>query len=202
MSGIDDVWQYWLEPKPRTPEEAQAWGKKWFGGGAEQDREIRERFGALVEQARAGQLDNWTATTRGRLALIILIDQFSRNIYRGQPEAFSKDSVALELARQGFESGAFAELDPVESLFAYLPFTHAEDLDCQRRAVAYAVESALKAPAELRGMMQGGVDFARKHIDVIARFGRFPHRNVALGRTSTPEEQTYLEYLKSFGQWL
>lgn len=202
MSGIDDVWQYWLEPKPRTPEEAQQWGKKWFGGGAEQDREIRERFGALVEQARAGQLDDWAATTRGRLALIILIDQFSRNIYRGQGEAFAKDHVALELARQGFDSGAFAELDTVERLFAYLPFVHAEDLECQRRAVHYAIESALKAPPELRSMMESAVDFARKHIDVVARFGRFPHRNPALARTSTSEEQTYLEYLKSFGQWL
>jgi uncharacterized protein (DUF924 family) len=202
MSGIDEVLQYWLEPKPRTAEEAQACGRRWFAGGADQDREIREKFGELVEQARAGRLDDWARTTRGRLALIVLLDQFSRNLYRNQPEAFAKDSVALELARGGLESGDFGDLDSVELLFAYLPFSHAEDLGLQRVAVAYAQKAALRAPPEWREMMMGAVDFARKHLDVIARFGRFPHRNATLGRSTTEEEQEYLDYLRSIGQWL
>jgi uncharacterized protein (DUF924 family) len=202
MSGIETVWQYWLEPKPQTPEETTARGKQWFGGGPDQDREISERFRSLVEQARSGQLVVWADSARGRLALIVLIDQFSRNIYRGSADAFSKDAVALELARDGFDSGLFRDLDSVEQLFAFLPFSHAEDLAHQRRAVAHAQQAALAAPPHWRSMMQGSVDFARKHLDVIARFGRFPHRNATLGRVTTPDEQQYLDYLRSAGQWL
>lgn len=202
MSEIERVWQFWLEPKPQTEEERKARGALWFGGGPDTDRMIREQFSTLVHRARAGELDDWAATARGRLALIILIDQFSRNVYRGSPEAFSKDSVALELARDGFECELFAGFDSIEQLFAYLPFSHAEDLQWQRRAVWHAQKAALEARPELRAMMIGSVDFARKHLDVIARFGRFPHRNTVLGRETTPDEQQYLDYLRSAGQWL
>jgi uncharacterized protein (DUF924 family) len=202
MSDIEDVLSYWLTPRPLDEVEVEARKQFWFGGGDAIDREIRERFGGLVERARGGRLDGWTATARGTLALLILLDQFSRNLHRGRPSAFLHDPVALELARSGFESGRFADLDVIERLFAALPFRHAEDVESQKRGVALAVQDALTAPAHFRELMIYSVDWARKHLDVIVRFGRFPHRNAAMGRPSTPEELEYIEYLKLAGQWL
>jgi uncharacterized protein (DUF924 family) len=202
MSDIDRVWQFWLEPKPLSEADLQVRGRLWFGGGPEVDAQIQAEFGALVERARAGELMDWAKTPRGRLALIILIDQFPRNIHRGSPEAFAKDGLALALARDGFSDGSFDGLDSIERLFALLPFSHAEDLELQRRALWHAQQAALDARPEWKGMMRGSVDFARKHLDVIARFGRFPHRNATLGRVSSGEEQQYLEYLRATGQWL
>jgi uncharacterized protein (DUF924 family) len=134
--------------------------------------------------------------------LIVLLDQFSRNLFRGSKDAFLHDETALELARTGFDGGLFAGFDALDRLFCYLPFSHAEDLDMQRRAVRLAVAAFMDAPPAWRKPLAGGVDFARKHLDVIARFGRFPHRNETLGRVSTDEEKEYLAYLKEAGQWL
>jgi uncharacterized protein (DUF924 family) len=196
------VLSFWFEPKPTTEEETRTKMRLWFMGGDAVDREIQEKFGTLVEQARSGELDAWAQTPRGALALIILIDQFSRNLYRGRAEAFSADGKALALARAGFDSGSFDTLDVIEQLFAALPFTHHEDLESQKRAVALAQRVALRAEPIYKGFLANGIDISRKHLDVIARFGRFPHRNAALGRQSTPEEQEYLEYLEFAGQWL
>jgi uncharacterized protein (DUF924 family) len=202
MVGIDDVLSYWLEPLPTTATEVEAKRKFWFEAGSEVDREIDERFRILVESARAGALDEWAETPRGALALIILIDQFSRNLYRGTPQAFSHDETALRLARQGYDAGRFESFGTLEHFFASMPFRHAEDVETQKQGVALAVRDALRAEPLLRELMIYSVDWARKHLDVIARFGRFPHRNVVLGRPSTPAELEYLEYLKAAGQWL
>jgi uncharacterized protein (DUF924 family) len=202
MSDIDAVLAFWIEPVPATEEEVAERGKLWFGGGPEVDAKIRERFGDLLEQAKRGELDAWAAEPRGRLALIILLDQFSRNVYRGKPEAFAHDAKALELARSAFDSGMYDGANVCERLFALLPFSHAEDLEAQKRAVELSVLSFLAAPPHLKKFMIAATDFARKHIDVIARFGRFPHRNATLGRTSTKQELDYLAYLKEAGQWL
>ena len=202
MSEIERVLSFWFEPKPDS---AEALGKRfgyWFSGGEATDREIREKFGSLVEQARGGELDAWAETPRGALALILLIDQFSRNLYRGRPEAFSADAKAVALTREGYDSGRFAEFDAFQHLFAGMPFSHAEDLELQKRAVAHAERTAMLATPACKGPMLGSVDFARKHLDVIARFGRFPHRNATLGRASTPAEAAYLEYSKFAGTWL
>jgi uncharacterized protein (DUF924 family) len=202
MHESEDILTYWLEPEPRTPAEAEARKDFWFTGGAAIDEEIRQRFAGLVARARAGQLDAWTETSRGTLALIILIDQFSRNLHRGTPAAFSHDPVGLALAEQGFAAGRFDELGPIERMFAAMPFRHAEDVTAQKRGVALAVTDALAGPPHLKDYLIYSVDWARKHLDVIVRFGRFPHRNAALGRASTPEELEYLAYLKHAGQWL
>jgi uncharacterized protein (DUF924 family) len=202
MSDVDLVLSFWLEPKPDTEEAVQARFKLWFIGGPDVDRQIKERFGALVERARNGDLDDWAKEPKTRLALIILLDQFSRNLYRGSKEAFAKDPKALELARSGFDDGLFTGLDSLDRMFCYLPFSHAEDLDLQRRAVRLAVASFADARPAWQKPLVGAVDFARKHLDVIARFGRFPHRNETLGRESTAEEKEYLAYLKAAGQWL
>src|SRR5882672_11086586 len=127
MNDIDSFLSYWLEPEPTNEAEVEVRKAFWFQGSADIDREIRDRFGALVDKARSGELDEWAESPRGTLALIILIDQFSRNLYRGTPAAFSCDSMALGLARRGYESGHFGELRTIEHLFAAMPFRHAED---------------------------------------------------------------------------
>jgi uncharacterized protein (DUF924 family) len=206
MSDIDAILAFWLEPKPTTVAESEAaWDKWFFKSSPELDRSITERFGALLEQARRGELDGWKATPRGTLALILLVDQFSRNVYRGRAEAFAADALGLQLAREGYASGSFDTFDLVEHLFAAMPFRHAEDLTAQRTAVDLAQRHALLAaktqPALLKSYVDS-VEWARKHYDVIARFGRFPHRNTTLGREATAEEVEYLTYLKAVGQWL
>ena len=199
---MNEVLSWWLGPPPKTPDELEAKKQLWFTGSAAVDREIGDRFGDLVVQARAGALTSWTETPRGTLALLVLLDQFSRNLYRGTPDAFSHDPVCLELARTGFDTGRFDELDAIERMFAALPFRHAEDVESQKRGVALAVEDALRTTPLHKDFLVYSVDWARKHLDVIVRFGRFPHRNKALGRTSTPEEIDYLAYLALAGQWL
>jgi uncharacterized protein (DUF924 family) len=159
-------------------------------------------FGELVERAARGELDDWAATARGRQALVILLDQFTRNLYRGSPQAFASDAKAVELAASGYDAGMFDALDTIDHMFLFLPFSHSENLEHQKRAVRQAVRSASSARPEWKKMAVNAVDFARKHLDVIARFGRFPHRNAVLGRASTPEETEYLEYLRDAGQWL
>jgi uncharacterized protein (DUF924 family) len=154
------------------------------------DREIRERFAALWEAAAGGGLRSWQSTPLAALALVLVLDQFPRNLFRGTARAFASDALALEAARTMVDRRFDALLRPVERVFVYLPFEHAEDLGSQRRAV------------ELFSAVEGGVldgsyaDYARRHCDVIARFGRFPHRNELLGRASTPEE---IEFLKQPG---
>jgi|RhiMethySRZTD1v2_1073278.scaffolds.fasta_scaffold06496_9 uncharacterized protein (DUF924 family) len=202
MREIEDVLAYWFLPRPTTEAEIEAKKQFWFSGGSAVDREIRERFSGLVGRACSGELEEWIATPRGTLALVILLDQFTRNAYRGTPQAFARDPIALELVRAGFDSGRFDELDAIERMFVALPFRHTEDVEAQKRGVALAVSDALTGPPLLKDFLVYSVDWARKHLDVIVRFGRFPHRNAVLGRKSTPEELEYLEYLKFAGQWL
>jgi uncharacterized protein (DUF924 family) len=206
MNDIDTILEFWLEPKPTTlPESEAAWQKWFFQSSPELDRTISERFGNLIAQARRRELDDWKSTPRGTLALIILIDQFSRNVFRGKAEAFAADALALELAREGYASGSFDGFDLTEHLFAAMPFRHAEDLAAQRMAVDLAQRHALMAATTQPPLLKSyadGVDWARRHYDVVARFGRFPHRNSTLGRDTTPEEAEYLAYLKAVGQWL
>jgi uncharacterized protein (DUF924 family) len=190
---IDQVLAYWF-----GGDHAENY-KKWFQGGPEVDAEIRASFLSVVEQARAGTLDGWGATPRGALAWLILVDQFSRNLYRNSPAAFSCDPMALAWTRKHL--AAFEQLSTAEMLFGLLPFEHAEDLDAQREGVARMTKLALRDPEGFE-RLKGAMDFARKHLDVIARFGRFPHRNETLGRTSTPEELDYLAYGKQTKQWL
>lgn len=206
MNDIDSILTFWLEPKPTTASESEAAWQKWFFQvSPELDRIISERFGRLLEQALKRDLNGWKSSPRGTLALIILIDQFSRNIHRGKPEAFGADELGLDLAREGYTSGKFDGFDLTEHLFAAMPFRHAEDLAAQRMAVdlaqRHAIMAVTKQPA-LQNAYVDNVDWARRHYDVIARFGRFPHRNATLRRETTPEEAEYLAYLKAVGRWL
>lgn len=180
----DELLDYWFGPKG-GPE----WGKLrklWFGGGPEVDEECRTRFGNLHVEADAGDLDAWRDSPEDCLALVILLDQFSRNLYRGTWKAFASDAKALALAQHAIAKGWDQQFEPVQRWFFYLPFEHAEDLRAQHRALE--LFSAL--PDDENRKI--AVDFAQKHLDVIAKFGRFPHRNEMLGRPSTPEETKYL----------
>ncbi len=198
MTRSEDVLSYWFGSgaEPPGPERMQL----WFAGGESVDRAIREQFGAEVELARAGALDDWAETPRGRLALLILIDQFSRNLYRGSAQAFSKDHEAVELALAGLANGHYSSLTASEKMFFLLPFEHAEDLALQDRGVALFEELVATSGPALQSMAQGALSFARMHRDVIARFGRFPTRNAALGRASTPEEAAHVQEAKAAGR--
>jgi uncharacterized protein (DUF924 family) len=161
----------------------EAGAGKWFNGGAEFDGECRSRFlDAHFEAARRG-LAHWQDDAEGALALLLLLDQIPRNVFRGSGHAFATDGLAREVARRAIDAGFDRQVDPALRLFFYMPFEHSEDMVDQERAV------------ELISAMgdAGYTDYANKHRDVIARFGRFPHRNAALGRVSTPEEQAWLD---------
>jgi uncharacterized protein (DUF924 family) len=164
--------------------------KAWFEKNPEFDREIRARFLALHEQAALGALDAWRASPGDCLALVIALDQFPRNLFRGDAKAFASDARALDAARHALESGYDAGMLPVERQFLYLPFEHSESLEDQWRAIA------LFGPLAPWPETSDVFPYAVRHWEIVRRFGRFPHRNGALGRASTPEE---LEFLKQPG---
>lgn len=174
ISTADSVLDWWFSPETKP---------RWFGGGEAFDVAVRERLGALCERALAGELAGWAADSRGLLALVILLDQVPRNIFRGTPRAFAGDPEALALARLAVDRGLDQGLTVDERLFLYLPFEHAEHLAEQQRSVA--LFRALGDP--------GYLDYAVRHLAVIERFGRFPHRNAVLGRASTAEELAFLQ---------
>ena len=165
---------------------------RWFDVSPDTDAGIRERFGATVEAAVRGELASWTGAPRPALALVVLLDQFSRNIWRGTARAFAQDAQALDVARQAVAAGFLGELAPIEQVFLTLPFEHAESLDAQREAVRLCREIAATAPPDWRSFLQGFLPYAEQHLELIERFGRFPHRNAVLGRVSTAEEAAYL----------
>ncbi len=199
MSSSEDVLSFWFGP---AVSDAQSLGERmrfWFRGGPEVDRQIRERFADDLERARRGELAAWAETPRGRLALIVMLDQFSRNLFRGKPEAFAQDAAAQELAVEGLERGLDATLTPHEQMFFALPLTHAEDLALQKRALEHCASWEKSIPPSQKMLADGARGEVVRHHDVIARFGRFPTRNAILGRESTPEELAYLEEVKTSG---
>lgn len=164
----------------------------WFRGGA--DAALKRRFEPLLEQAARGELDDWADSPRSRLALIIVLDQFSRSIHRGSARAFAQDPKALRLALDGIEAGHYAALGtPWQKTFFFMPLGHAEDLAHLDLAVRLADDLARQAPAPFRWWFEFSAQQARGHRDVVSRFGRQPHRNQVLGRRSTPDEAHYLD---------
>ncbi|MEJ7600540.1 MAG: DUF924 family protein [Kofleriaceae bacterium] len=191
---IDNVIEFWFGTEP-VPTQATA--RRWFVRDAAFDDQIRRKFGDLHDEAAAGGLEDWTGTARGELALLIVIDQFSRNLYRDQARAFALDARALGVASDMLLSDRARELTPHQRMVALLPYQHTEDRTVQAEGVAaYAslLEDARRGGADEETIkrMTTGLDFAKQHAAIIERFGRFPHRNVALGRSSTPEEQAFL----------
>jgi uncharacterized protein (DUF924 family) len=182
------VLEFWFG-EHSTPAFGQA-SERWFKRDEAFDALILERFGETLEAARRGECDAWQRTPLGALALVIVLDQFSRNTCRGHVDAFAGDARALEVARRLVTSGAHLDLPTAEHrAFAYLPFEHAESLPAQRESVRLFEALSRETGETGRGSY---LDYARRHAAVIERFGRFPHRNAALGRESTDEECAFL----------
>ncbi|MDP6707933.1 MAG: DUF924 family protein [Alphaproteobacteria bacterium] len=187
---MDDVIDFWFGP-PGSPERGTRRGV-WFRRDdsvdpAAFDAEIRTRFLATYEAAAEGALDHWSLSVDGSLALLLVLDQFSRNMFRDGARAFAADAKAREIARAALEKGFDREVDPVAQTFFLLPFEHSEDLADQ--------EHSLELFGRFAGTEDGdrGIEYAQRHYDIIARFGRFPHRNAALGRDSTETELAFLK---------
>ena len=180
-----DVLAFWFG-QPGEPDHLRS-RAVWFRKDAAFDDEIRRRFLPTVEAALAGDLAHWAESPRGALALLILLDQFPRNLFRGEARAFAGDTQARALAELVVTRGWNATMAAVEQAFVYLPFEHSESLADQERSLALFATLAAKSPEGA-----GFLDFARRHHEVIARFGRFPHRNALLGRLSSAEEKNYL----------
>jgi uncharacterized protein (DUF924 family) len=183
-----EVYDFWFLPAA-DPAHGQA-RDEWFRKDDAFDAMIRTRFGPVIDRALAGDFGDWDADLRGALARIVVLDQFTRNAFRGKPDAFAGDARAQAATIAMIESGRDRLLQPVERWFAYMPLEHAEDLALQERSVG--LFSALAKDTELGDIL----DYAVRHRDIIARFGRFPHRNAILGRASTAEE---IEFLKQPG---
>lgn len=188
--AIDDIHDFWFgeldDAGMSSPQQRQLWFKK----SGDTDRTCRDRFGALVADAVAGGMADWPDSDRGLVALVLLLDQFTRNIYRNTPRAFAGDARALALAQASIASGHHQRLPAIHQVFLFMPLEHCEDPEVQAECVALFEElAAVTGNSEI-------VDFtryARAHREVIARFGRFPHRNALLGRESTDAEREYLQ---------
>lgn len=175
--GTDDpevVLAFWFE---------ELGPKDWWGKDAALDARIAERFGALLARAARCELHAWRATPRGRLAEVLVLDQFSRHVHRDAPGAFASDPLALALAQEAVARGDDQALTPTERVFLYLPYMHSESRMIQARSVALYERNGLA----------DNLDFARRHKEIVDRFGRYPHRNAVLGRASTPEELAFLK---------
>jgi len=202
MHSAGDILEYWFGTGDWTPARLTERTTFWFGGdgaaaAAARDADIRARLEPLLERASRGEFASWASSPKRRLALIILFDQVPRNAYRGTAAAFAFDREALALAVEGLQLAADAALYPIERIFFYLPLEHAESLEAQDAAIAAFERLIAEAPADLRDYCAYTADYARKHRDVIAQFGRFPHRNEILNRPSTSAE---IEWLASKGE--
>jgi len=187
---IDDVLAFWFGDGALSEETM----RRWFRRDDAFDAQIRDKFDALHAQAAAGGLQDWLGTARGELALVIVLDQFSRNLYRDDPRAFAHDGRSLAIARNLWFSGRGKQLTVPQRMFALVPFQHSEDLSIQREGVAEYEKLANDPEAkDCAPMLKMSLDFAKRHLEIIERFGRFPHRNKVLGRESTPEERAFLE---------
>ena len=169
----EEVLRFWFGDEELSREE-------WWRKDEDFDREIRDRFGALYEEATSSALDTWRESAEGSLALVIVLDQFPRNMFRGDPKSYATDEKAQETAKYAVDRAFDRELSPVRRSFLYMPFMHSEDLEDQGRSVEL-----------FEGM--GTARYAVRHMEIVERFGRFPHRNAVLGRATTPEEAEFLK---------
>jgi len=198
---IDAVLSFWFREKELTAPQIDGRMDVWFGEDPIFDEEVATRFSDDVKAASDGLLDDWATDPRGRLALIILIDQFRRNIFRNTPEAFSNDKAALKLCVEGAMENADKGLSPIERVFFYMPLQHAESRKVQRKSVDIFSRLAAAVSATHKETFDTIVQFAELHADIVEQFGRFPHRNKLMGRENTPQEAQYLAGdVPTFGQ--
>lgn len=191
MNGdIGRIHDFWFGELDETGLCVEDRNSLWFGSSAQTDQLCADQFGTLVDQATHGGLIDWPEQDPGLIALILLLDQMTRNIYRGTPDAFSGDDRALALAQHTIVTGHHQRLPAIHQVFLFLPLEHCEDEEVQAECVTLFAElAAVTGNAQIASFSR----YAQAHRDVISRFGRFPHRNPILGRTSTPQELAYLE---------
>jgi uncharacterized protein (DUF924 family) len=192
MVTPDKIISYWFGDIADDAECAAKQAALWWQKSEKTDCDIAARFGESLEIATQGGLDDWRGEPRSLLALIILLDQFSRNIFRGTRRAFEQDAQAFDLCRIGIDAGTDRDLRPIERVFCYLPLEHAESIEAQDQCVSLYEQLRDVVEEAHRTTFEGYVDYANKHREVIEKFGRFPHRNTILGRDSSPEELEYL----------
>ena len=195
-----DVLNFWFADGLQHGWPSSPLNDLWFGGGPAQDELIRQRFGALVDEALSGGLRDWEAPLTTQLALIVVLDQFTRNVHRGQARAFAGDPRTQQLVLHTLAQGQDTALPTVGRVFLYMPLMHAEDLALQDECVARFTQLWHTAPPEHRDTLAGNLRFAQQHRDIVAEHGRFPYRNAALGRTNTPAETAFLTNGPRFGQ--
>lgn len=193
----ETILEFWFGSNANDAETAKKQSSLWWTKKVSVDRDIKERFEPLVKSATAGQLLDWSNSARGQLALIIVTDQFPRNMYRNTPMSFEFDSVALALCKGGLKDRNDRKLRPIERAFFYMPLEHSEDKTDQQESVALFKTLKDAVPAEQRQPFASFSRFAVQHCHIVERFGRFPHRNAILGRTSTSEEVEFLTHPRS-----
>lgn len=197
LPDAEEVLEFWFGATSSQPAPAMRKIRRWFQGGPELDRDVRARFQAAVEAAIEGRLDHWASSPRGRRALIILLDQLTRNIYRDDARTYAGDARAQAMTLAALDAHELAGLSFEEHMFLTMPLLHAESLELQAKSVADCEQRAAAFGPEHAPMAAMALEQARKYYDIIERFGRFPHRNTLLGRTSSPEE---LEFLKDWAE--
>lgn len=189
-----DVLDYFVGEAAHSADAADKMMDLWFKKSDATDAEIRERFQPLLETLSAGPLaQDWAIRgPKERLAAIIVLDQFSRNMFRNSPRSFAQDALALKLAIDGVAAGEDAELSEVGRMFMYLPFEHSEDIRHQADAIRLFSKLRDEAREPFKALTESTLSYAHQHRDVIAKYGRFPHRNAVVARANTPEEEAYL----------
>lgn len=192
VENPDSIRSFWFGANPDDAAVAQQNSKLWWSKSEDIDRQIRERFENQVTLAAAHGLDDWSESATGLLSLLLLTDQFPRNIYRNSPQAFQFDPLAQNWCRAGLDRGLDRQLRPIERVFFYLPLEHAESVPLQALSVQLFTRLYQEVPSEHMDIFRGYLMFALRHRRIIDRFGRFPHRNEILGRQSTPEEIAFL----------
>jgi len=187
------VLDFWFGAPGTANEIAERQRNLWFGKSAANDQQVAERFAETLIAAGKGELDSWMHSPRALLALIVVLDQFPHHIHRNHGQSFAYDAQSLALTQGMIQRGDDVRVAPIERVFVYLPLEHAESMAMQDVSVALYAKLAAEADPAEQGLFEGFLDYARKHREVVARFGRFPHRNELLGRPSTPDEITFLQ---------
>jgi uncharacterized protein (DUF924 family) len=193
MESPATIRAYWFGRQPDDLAVIKECSHRWWSKDEAVDRDIRQRFEPVMTLAQERALDHWASSPHGLLALLLLTDQFPRNVYRNTGQAFSFDPLARIWCEAGLQSGADLELRPIERVFFYLPLEHSESLADQERSVELYERLIAGLDERQRPEFEGFLWFAKRHQEIIQRFGRFPHRNEILGRQSSPEEQAFLE---------
>ena len=189
---IDAILAFWFKEQELSAPQIDRRMDIWFGEDQAFDHEIQQEFAADVDKASAGKLYHWAHESRGRLALILLLDQFRRNIHRGTPKAYEKDKIALKLCVEGAMEKKDKGLTPIQRAFFYMPLQHTESRKVQAKSVAIYNKLAEAVSPTYQETFLTIAQFAELHHDIVDRFGRFPHRNKMMGRDNTSEEDEYL----------